>query len=70
MHGCLAGFNEAESHVQTANPCSNHGIYVPLEHGFWRKSVNVIGHYDVMSLFSIETKIADTREIPQFLDSF
>ena len=47
-------------------PCSNHEIHVPFEHGFWLKSVDTIGHFDMTSLFSSETNMADTQEIPCF----
>ena len=43
---------------------------MPFEHGFWLKSVSVFGHCDVTSLFSVETKMANTQEIHRISVSF
>ena len=51
------------------NPCSNHEIHVLFEHGFWLKSIEVVGQCDVTSLFC-RNKMADTECAPQFSVSF
>ena len=37
------------------NPYSNHEIHVPFEHGFWLKSVDVIGQCKVTPLCPAKT---------------
>ena len=38
--------------IKQQNPCSNQEIIVPFEHGFWLKSVDVIGQCHVTLLGS------------------
>ena len=47
--------------VKQQYPCSNNEIHMQFEHGFWLKSVNIIGHCHMM---------IDTEEAPQFSMSF
>ena len=51
------------------NPCSKHEIPVMFEHGFWLKSVDIIGQCDVTSVFR-GNKMADVDEAPQFFNVF
>ena len=60
---CLKPFSIGPKAVfKQQNPCSNHEIHVPFEHGFRLKSVDVIGQYDVTSLCSVETKWATLKK--------
>ena len=48
------------------NPCSNHEIHVPFEHGFWPTSL--VNATDVMCF--VLNKMADVEEAPRFSVSF
>ena len=42
IYRCLKPFSiRLEAMFKQQNPCSNHEIHVPFEHGFWLKSVYV-----------------------------
>ena len=44
------------------NPCSNHEIHVPFEHGFWPTSLVKVTRRHVFH----RNKMADVEEAPRF----
>ena len=38
-------------------------IHMPFEHRFWLKSVDLIGHSNLMLLFAVETMMAYAQEV-------
>ena len=57
VHSCLKPFSIRPNGVfKQQYPHSNNENHMPFEQGFWIKSNNVIGQWDVPSLCSVETK--------------
>ena len=54
-HSCMKPFSIGpKAMFKQQNPCSNHQIHVPFEHGFWTRSVDVIVQCDMTSLCSVK----------------
>ena len=70
-HSCLKPFSTGPNAVfKQHNPFSNHEIHVAFEHGFWLKSFDVPGQWDVMSLCSVKTKWPIWKKLLAFSVSF